>query len=232
MPPKGKLSAADIDVLTRWVRDGLAWPAEAVGPKVTEAQRAFWAFQPVKDSPVPVIDRTSDVRNPIDSFIHARMADLRAAPPAERRTLVRRVTFDLTGLPPTPDEVEAFLHDSSPDSYAKLVDRLLASPAYGEKWGRYWLDLARYTDSFDSRIVGNELDCAAAWRYRDWVIAAFNRDLSYDRFVRQQVAGRPGPRGPRGFVDDGRHCRDEFTRSRQLGRRRRGQGETAHRHCG
>jgi hypothetical protein len=114
---------------------------------------------------------------------------MKPAPPADKRTLIRRVMFDLTGLPPTPAEVEAFVTDDAPDAYPKLIDRLLSSPSYGQRWGRHWLDLVRYCDSFDARGIGGEGDCADAWRYRDWVVDAFNRDLSYDRFIRIQVAG-------------------------------------------
>jgi hypothetical protein len=221
MPPKDKLPERDIATLTRWVQAGLPWPdapavtsaAPAKGATFTEEQRSFWAFQPVRDPAVPIIrnPKSQIPTNPIDAFIRAKLEEkgLRPAPPADRRTLLRRATFDLTGLPPTPEDVEAFVHDPAPDAYAKLIDRLLASPAYGERWGRHWLDLVRYTDSFDARGLGGLGDCAEAWRYRDWVIAAFNRDLPYDCFVRQQVAGDllpeapGGPRTPDGIVATG-----------------------------
>src|SRR5204863_6909386 len=127
-------------------------------------------------------------RTPVDAFILARLATegLTPAPEADRRTLIRRITFDLTGLPPTPAEVDDFLKDTSPDAYEKLVERLLASPHYGEKWGRHWLDVVRYAET-----EGFEYDRLrpGAWRYRDYVIASFNADTPYDRFVRKQLAG-------------------------------------------
>jgi hypothetical protein len=139
------------------------------------------------------------VRSPLDRFILQRLEarGLEPAAPADKRILIRRATFDLTGLPPTPEEVESFLRDDSPQAFAKVVERLLASPAYGERWGRHWLDLVRYTDSFDARGIGGEMDIPFAWRYRDWVVNAFNRDLPYDQFVTQQIAGDllPSPDG-------------------------------------
>jgi hypothetical protein len=207
MPPDGKLADAEISALREWVARGLPWPesekppdgdaankqADAAGFHITEEQRKFWAFQPVAASAPPAVKNAAWARSPIDRFILAKLeaAGLAPAPAADCRTLIRRATFDLTGLPPTPQEVEAFLNDSSPDAFAKVVDRLLASPQYGERWGRHWLDLVRYTDSFDSRIADgvNPMDCGAAWRYRDWVIDAFNRDMPYDEFVINQLAG-------------------------------------------
>jgi hypothetical protein len=216
MPPKNKLSDNEIATLTRWVRDGLPWPevrpTRAAAAAFTEEQRRFWSFQPVRDPHVPQVrDAKSAIRNPVDAFVRAKLqaAGLEVAPPADRRTLIRRATFDLTGLPPTPEEVEAFVRDSSPDAYAKVIDRLLASPAYSEKWGRHWLDLVRYADSFDARGLGGPSDIAEAWRYRDWVIRAFNRDLPYDRFLQQQIAGdllpetAGGPLTPDGIVATG-----------------------------
>ena len=198
MPPTGKLPEAEIAALTEWVRRGAAWPATKVMPTglpasggFTAAQRKFWAFQPVKRSAVPVVKNAAWVKNPIDAFLLARLEakGLKPAPPAEKRALIRRAAFDLTGLPPTLEEVQAFLADRSPNAYAKLVDRLLASPRYGERWGRHWLDVMRYADSADSRGLGTEGDFSEAWRYRDWVVDAFNRDLPYDRFVINQIAG-------------------------------------------
>jgi cytochrome c553 len=196
MPPDGKLPDAEVAALERWVALGMPWPdgkpAAATGKRAGPAKE-LWSLRPVVDPPVPrVLDAEYSVRNDIDRFILARLLDrgLKPAPPADRRTLIRRVTFDLTGLPPTPEEVEAFVADPSPDAYPRLIDRLLASPAYGERWGRHWLDLARYCDSFDARITGtSDMDCLDAWRYRDWVVRAFNADLPYDRFVRMQIAG-------------------------------------------
>jgi hypothetical protein len=150
-----------------------------------------WAFKPPGTPTPPGVKDAAWVRDPIDRFILAKLEEkgLKPATPADRRTLIRRVTFDLTGLPPTPAAVEAFVNDKSPNAYEKVIDRLLASPAYGERWGRHWLDLVRYCDSFDARGSGGEGDCAAAWRYRDWVVDALNRDLPYDRFIRTQLAG-------------------------------------------
>jgi hypothetical protein len=190
MPPKGKLSDAEITDLEKWVSRGLAWPADTIA--AGGLAKELWSLRPVTNPPVPAItNHKSRVTNPIDAFILARLAEkgLKPAALADRRTLIRRVTFDLTGLPPTPEEVEGFVADTSPDAYSKLIDRLLASPAYGERWGRHWLDLVRYTDSFDARGIGGEGDCAQAWRYRDWVVRALNADVRYDQFVRMQIAG-------------------------------------------
>ena len=129
------------------------------------------------------------VRNPIDSFVLAKLEEkgLKPARPADKRVLIRRATVDLIGLPPTPEEVDAFLADKSPDAFAKVVDRLLASPRYGERWGRYWLDVARYSD--DKLSASAEEAYPNAFRYRDWVIQAFNDDMPYDTFVKAQIAG-------------------------------------------
>jgi hypothetical protein len=165
----------------------------AAGPVAgsTDADRDFWAFRPVREPAVPVCRdpmAAAWVKSPIDAFILARLeaSGLKLASPADRRTLIRRVTLDLTGLPPTPEEIDAFLADTSPDAFAKVVDRLLASPHYGERWGRHWLDVARYADS-----GGFETDIffGSAWRYRDYVIRSFNADKPYDRFVKEQIAG-------------------------------------------
>lgn len=188
MPPKGKLSPAQIADMKRWVALGTPFPAPANPPPNPGANH--WSFQPVRKPTVPTPTSQNAVRstNPIDAFIRAKLeaAGLTSAPPADKRTLIRRATFDLTGLPPTPAEITAFLADDSPDAFATVVDRLLASPAYGERWGRHWLDVARYADSngLDENIAhGN------AWRYRDYVVECFNSDVPYDRFVREQVAG-------------------------------------------
>ncbi len=198
MPPKGKLTDADVAALVAWVKDGAVWPAAVAPPKaappadrraiVTDDDRAFWAFRPVRDPELPTVRDTSWPESPIDRFILTGLekAGLRPAPPAGRRTLIRRLTFDLTGLPPTPAEVAAFLADDRPDAYTRLVDRLLASPAYGERWGRHWLDLARYADS---NGMDENVAYANAWRYRDYVVAAFNADTPYDRFLKEQIAG-------------------------------------------
>jgi cytochrome c553 len=203
MPPKGKLRDADIATLTAWVEKGLPWP-EAKPTNVTshpgrefqitEEQRRFWSFQPVANPIPPAVKNRSWPHSPIDRFVLARLETnaLHPASAAGRPALIRRATFDLTGLPPTPEEVESFLTDQAPGAFGRVVDRLLASPHYGEHWGRHWLDVVRYTDSFDARITtgpGKEMDISEAWRYRDWVVDALNRDLPYTRFLIDQIAG-------------------------------------------
>ena len=185
MPPGNKpLSQPDIDILRQWIDAGAKWPEG--GTLVTKAS-TWWAFQPPKHSPVPEVKNASWVRTPIDAFILRKLEEkgLQPAPPADKLTLIRRATFDLTGLPPSPDEMKAFLADSSPAAYEKLVDRLLASPQYGERWGRHWLDVVRYADTsgFES-----DLHYKNAWRYRDYVIRCFNQDKPYDQFVQEQIA--------------------------------------------
>jgi hypothetical protein len=194
MPPKGKLPERDIAVFTRWVALGLPWPQtdttrSPVGRfEITAAQRRFWSFQPVKKPPIPAVKDRAWPLTPIDHFVLAKLEEkgFKPAPPANRQTLIRRVTFDLIGLPPTPAEVEAFLADPSPRAYAKVVERLLASPHHGEQWGRHWLDLVHYADT-----AGETADYPVpeAHRYRDYVIASFNADKPYDQFVREQIAG-------------------------------------------
>jgi cytochrome c553 len=200
MPPKKEpqLSAAEIGALARWVELGAPWPAAAstiAAPPgqpytITAEQRKFWSFQPVRVVPAPAVKNTSWPRGDIDRFLVAAMEShgLTPAPPADKRTLLRRATFDLTGLPPTPEEVAEFLQDDSPEAFRRVVNRLLESPAYGQRWGRHWLDTVRYADSRDSR-AHTEDDFSEAWHYRDWVVAAFNRDMPYDQFIIQQFAG-------------------------------------------
>jgi cytochrome c553 len=180
MPPgKQLLSAAAIADLQRWIAAGAPWPADI---RVTTDRH--WAFEPVR----PVTPPLQTGGNPIDAFLIAKQKEkgLTPTPPTDRRTLLRRVTFDLLGLPPRPEEVQAFVDDPSPDAFARVVDRLLASPQYGEKWGRHWLDVVRYADS-----AGETADFPVpdAWRYRNYVIAAFNADKPYDEFLREQIAG-------------------------------------------
>ncbi|QDU22167.1 PSD1 and planctomycete cytochrome C domain-containing protein [Urbifossiella limnaea] len=195
MPPKGKLRPDQIAALEKWVKDGAVWPGgtgvtAASGGRwdggITDDQKRFWAFQPVREPKVP--DTNHPTQSRIDAFVRTRLdaAGLTPAPPADRRTLIRRVTYDLTGLPPTPEEVAAFLADRGDGAFARVVDRLLASSAYGERWARHWLDVARYADSNgldENTAFGN------AWRYRDYVVRAFNTDKPYDRFVLEQLAG-------------------------------------------
>jgi len=189
MPPKSPLSPEQVRDLEQWVKLGAPDPrsesAQTAGAKripTIEEGRQFWSFQPLANPPIPASG------HPVDAFIAAKLAEkkLTAAPAADKRALIRRATFDLTGLPPTPEEVNAFLTDKSPDAFAKVVDRLLSTTAYGERWGRHWLDVARYADSngLDENVAhGN------AWRYRDYVVKSFNMDKPYDRFVREQIAG-------------------------------------------
>jgi hypothetical protein len=193
MPPKTKLSEAQVADLTAWVKMGAPYPAAAGGGPADPiaAARGKWPFSPVARPAVPDVRQAAWPKNPIDHFILGKLEEknLKPAAPADKRALIRRATYDLTGLPPTVEEVESFLADDSPDAFARVVDRLLASPAYGQKYARHWLDVVRYTDSFDARDNFGPKDCAEAWRYRDWVVNAFNKDLPYDQFVRAQVAG-------------------------------------------
>jgi hypothetical protein len=193
MPPKSKLSDGQIASLADWVKRGAPWPGSSTATvrppgKITDEDRRWWAFQPLRRAPIPNVSDAGGSSNPIDRFIGQRLhaEGLKPAPPADRRTLVRRVAFDLTGLPPTPEELDAVLADRSEDWYEKLIDRLLASPHYGERWARHWLDLVRYAESDGFRIDDYRPD---AWRYRDYVIRSFNADKPYDRFVREQLAG-------------------------------------------
>ncbi len=187
MPPTGKLSDAEIADLSTWITQGAVWPASTVAQKtgkgITPEQRAFWSFQPVRPPEVP------EGVQAIDHLVQARLAKdgLQQGPRADKRTLIRRASIDLTGLPPTPEDVDAFLADQSSDAYAKLIDRLLASPRYGERWGRVWLDVARYSD--DKLNSTKEEPYEDSFRYRNWVIDALNRDMPYSDFVKAQIAG-------------------------------------------
>jgi mono/diheme cytochrome c family protein len=186
MPPREpRLSASEVALIKAWIDQGAKFPAEekpgAAGSKVTH-----WSFRPVKRPAVPAV-RDAWVRNPIDAFVLARLQKegLKPSPEADRVTLLRRLALDLTGLPPTPEEIDAFLADRRPDAYERQVDRLLASPHYGERWGRHWLDLARYADS-----NGYSIDAPRTiWPYRDWVINALNKDMPFDQFTVEQLAG-------------------------------------------
>jgi cytochrome c553 len=199
MPPKQKLTDTEIADLEMWVKNGAADPRKrldktndlAARPQYgisLENGRKFWSYRPVTDPPIPVVKDQSWPRTGIDHFILHRMESTGVAPVplADPRILLRRVTFDLTGLPPTPAEMDAFLADSSPQAFERVVDRLLSSARYGERWGRHWLDVVRYADT-----CGNASDYPVpqAHKYRDWVIRAFNRDLPYDQFLREQIAG-------------------------------------------
>jgi mono/diheme cytochrome c family protein len=185
MPPGGKLKDADIAVLAHWIQQGAPWGAQ---PAAAAKAEKYWAFVPPVDPAAPAVKNRDWVKSPVDAFILAALEAKGLTPvrAADKRTLIRRVTFDLTGLPPTPAEVRAFLDDPAPDAFARVVDRLLASPRYGERWGRHWLDTARYADSngLDENLVYKN-----AFRYRDYVIQAFNQDKPYDRFIHEQLAG-------------------------------------------
>ena len=194
MPPKGKLPDAVVADFEAWIRMGA--PDPRTGPASAPAGRPpsdlakgreFWSFRPPKKSSPPSVKRTEWPRGDIDRFLLAALEARGLAPVADaaRPRLLRRVTFDLIGLPPTPEELDAFLADDSPDAFAKVVDRLLASPRFGERWGRHWLDVARYAESSGK----TNFSYPQAWRYRDWAIASFNADKPYDRFVREQIAG-------------------------------------------
>jgi hypothetical protein len=197
MPPKGRLSAAQVDDLNSWVRRGLTWPAAEparAASKAPQAPRSVpWSFRPIRKPAVPDVKDRSWPANDIDRFI---LAPLEArghvpAPPAERAALLRRATFDLVGLPPTPEEQDAFLADRSHDAFDTVVERLLASPQFGERWGRHWMDVVRYADS---NGFGADYTLDEAWRYRDYIIESFNRDKPYDQFLREQIAGDLLPR--------------------------------------
>jgi hypothetical protein len=192
MPPKEKLSAAEIDDLITWVKMGTPDPRTGPGSATTSADpargRDFWSFRPVKDHTPPEVRDVSWPLSDVDRFVLAELEKrgLRPAPAADKLTLIRRATFDLTGLPPTPDEIDVFLKDDSPNAYAKLIDRLLASPHYGERWGRHWLDVVRYADTAGDN---SDYPIPQMYKYRNWVIEAFNRDLPYDEFIIEQLAG-------------------------------------------
>ena len=203
MPPKAKLAAPQIEALVRWVQMGAPWPQaaeemrassrEQPATALTEADRDFWAWQAPRVMPQPEVRRRGWSRGPLDTFLLAGLESqgLEPAPTANRRKLIRRATFDLHGLPPRSAAIQQFLEDASPDAWSRLVDRLLASPRYGERWGRRWLDVARYADS---NGMDDNMAYVDAWRYRDYVIDALNADRSYDRFILEQLAGDLLPR--------------------------------------
>ncbi len=192
MPPKAKLGVQAVTDLESWIKLGLPWPEAPAGTAADptkEDGRSHWAFQPVRQPEVPQVRDESWARNEVDRFLLERLekVGLVPSPPADRRALIRRVSFDLLGLPPTPREVEDFVADDSPDAYERLVDRLLASPRYGERWGRYWLDVARYADT-KGYVFFEEAEYPWAYAFRDYVIRALNEDLPYDRFLLEQIA--------------------------------------------
>lgn len=209
MPPKGKLSDAEIETLMTWVKLGAPFPGSATSQPaapplgssatpegVAQARATHWAYQPIRKPVPPAIKNAAWVSSPIDGFVLSKLEanNMLPAPHADRRTLLRRATFDLIGLPPTIEEVTAFENDNSPDSFAKVIDRLLASPHYGERWGRHWLDVARYADT-KGYVFTEERKYPYSYTYRDYVIRAFNNDLPFDRFILEQLAADQLPLG-------------------------------------
>jgi len=214
MPPSGKLPAEEIAALERWIELGAVWPAGTVdvssmSGRIAHARQAHWALQPLQRTAAPQVGNAA---NFVDAFVIDRLKQegLLLSPPADRRTLLRRVTFDLIGLPPTPGEYEDFVRDESSQAFAKVVDRLLASPQYGERWARHWLDVARYADT-KGYVFTEEIRYAYSFTYRDYVVRAFNEDLPIDRFFFEQLAAdlAPEPHDPKslaalGFLTLGR----------------------------
>jgi hypothetical protein len=207
MPRQGKpLTKEQVADLRRWIDRGAAWPKTVTltpAGSSSDDGRGWWSLQPLTRPAVPTVTDRAWVRTPVDAFILAALKarGLRAAPTADRATLIRRVTFDLHGLPPTPAEVEAFARDTDPHAYEKLIDRLLTSPHYGERWGRHWLDVVHYGDTH-----GYDKDKRRdhAWHYRDYVIRAFNRDQPYTSFIKEQLAGDVlYPNDPQGLIATG-----------------------------
>ncbi|NBP89224.1 MAG: DUF1549 domain-containing protein, partial [Planctomycetia bacterium] len=191
MPQKAEpLSAEAVAVIRNWIAAGADWPNDVTLEERSQADLSWWSLQPLTDVAPPVATPASQgwADHPIDRFLAATLAEqgLVPNPPADRRTLMRRATYDLTGLPPTPEEVEAFAADTDPQAYEKLIDRLLASPHYGERWGRHWLDVVRFGESngYERNFIINDL-----WPFRDWVIKSFNDDKPFDRFIREHLAG-------------------------------------------
>lgn len=191
MPPEGKLPNEELEILTHWIREGAALPEYKTTPRPNttqidfEAGRSFWSFQPLADVDPPPL-KSDWIRRPIDAFVldKLRAHDLAASPEADRHIWLRRVTFDVIGLPPSTKELDAFESDDSPDAFEQVVDRLLASPHYGERWARVWLDLARYTDFTPDWQSPTD----RGWIYRDWIVKSLNENLSYDQFVKLQLA--------------------------------------------
>src|SRR6266851_8727574 len=188
MPPEGNepLTTVEIGRLRAWIEQGANWPQEASSP-ITSVPKLSWAALP-RTPQVPHVVQERWLHNPIDAYVLARLerGQIAPSPDADRATLIRRLHLDLLGLPPTPQELDDFLRDTRPDAYEHLVERLLRSPHYGERWARHWLDLARYADSDGFEKDGGR---PFAWRYRDWVIEALNRDLPFDQFTIEQLAG-------------------------------------------
>jgi mono/diheme cytochrome c family protein len=214
MPEKAKLPDPAIEALSTWVKMGAPWPASSVPSEESKADAAkkHWSLQPVVDPALPKVEHSDRVFTPIDAFVLAKLESkkLEPSPIADKRTLIRRASYDLTGLPPTVAEVDAFLADESPNAFAKVVDRLLASPRYGERWGRHWLDVARYADT-KGYVFTQEKRYPYSYTYRDYVIRSFNEDKPYDRFLIEQIAADrlplgddPKPLAALGFLTVGR----------------------------
>jgi hypothetical protein len=213
MPPQekgGKLPNHEIRLLQEWVERGAPDPRTAAGRKggiSLDETRRWWAFQPVRTTPPPTVKEATWPRTQIDHYVLAELEQrgIRHAAPADKRALLRRATFDLTGLPPAPDDLQAFLADNSDGAFEQVVDRLLASPEYGPRWARHWLDVVRYADYHDGNPKTRTVSCdpLQAWRYRDWVVEAFNRDLPFDQFIVHQIAGDllPDPEGGEFYAD-------------------------------
>ncbi len=198
-PHRGLLTAGEVGAIRTWIAAGAPWPEARAASDPDRKALDWWAFQPLRRPPVP--EGADGPESPIDAFIDdaLRRAGVEAAPPASRRVLIRRVSFDLVGLPPSAEAIEAFEHDPSPDAYERVVDRLLSSPEHGRRWARHWLDVVRYADYHDGNPATRNPVCEPleAWRYRDWVVDSLNRDMPFDRFVEHQIAGDllPSPEG-------------------------------------
>jgi len=204
MPPKGpRPTKQELEKFKQWIDQGAKMPGDK-GARAPKIESSHWSFQPIVRPNLPDVKRPEWARNEIDRFVLARLEEAKVAPSpeADRNTLIRRLSLDLLGLPPSPEEVDAWLADDRPDAYERLVDRLLASPHYGERWGRHWLDVARYADSHGFTIDG----ARSIWKYRDWVIDALNRDLPFDQFTIEQIAGDMLPQAtPEQIVATGFH---------------------------
>jgi mono/diheme cytochrome c family protein len=200
MPPKGKLPQQTIDDIGRWIRDGAVWPddgkaATASIPSAEMARKTHWAFQKVREPALPEVRNPGWVRDPLDRFVLAGLeaAKLSPAPEVDREKFIRRVSYDLVGLPPTPAEIDAFLADKKEGAHERVVDRLLADPRHGERWARHWMDLARYADT-KGYVFQEDRNYAFAWTYRDWLVNSLNADMPYDRFVSLQIAADAIPK--------------------------------------
>ncbi len=201
MPPKGPLPKSDVQILQSWIKEGMPWPKATVAQASQQdpillAKKTHWSFKPVQKQPIPEVKDGSWVQNSVDHFILSRLekAGMHPSARADRRTLLRRASFDLAGLPPTPEAIQAFIEDRSPDAWDRAIERLLASPQYGERWGRHWLDVARYADT-KGYVFTDERRFPSAYTYRDYVVRSFNDDLPYDRFLVEQLAADRLPLG-------------------------------------